>query len=141
MQQSRNINFIMIRRNTKSKQMVLDLLTTSNFALCHEEILQELESKIDRATVYRILNSFCEDGIVHKIVGDEGKQYFALCKKCTAEKHLHQHLHFKCKLCQKVKCIDYEVKINLPEGYTMENFNAFISGYCPACSEKIATQA
>lgn len=125
----------MKRRNTKSKSDVLALLQNSESALSHEIINEKLK-EIDRATIYRVLNRFCEDEIVHKIVGDDGKQYFALCVNCNQKKHKHHHnhFHFRCLDCGKVECLPEKVNIPLPKGYTSESFNCLISGYCDDCS-------
>lgn len=123
----------MKRRNTKSKLEVLNLLESSSSALSHEMITERLK-EIDRATIYRVLNRFCQDDIVHRIVGDDGKQYFALCINCNQKKHNHNHYHFRCLACKKVECLPNPVDISLPKGYVSESFNCLISGYCDKCS-------
>ncbi len=126
----------MKRRKTQSKEEILNLLEGANTALNHEMIKSKLNSMMDRATIYRVLNSFCEDGIVHRIVGDDGKQYFALCINCGADKneHRHNHFHFRCTKCGTVECLKSEVDVSLPKGYTSESFNGFMSGLCNECS-------
>jgi hypothetical protein len=76
------INKIMKRRETQSKTEILEALKASGRALSHDMIQDSLNTSIDRATIYRVLNSFCEDGKVHKIVGDDGNQYFAFWPNC-----------------------------------------------------------
>ena len=124
----------MKRRNTKSKQEVLDLLSDANGALSHEMIQGKITSKTDRATIYRVLNSFCEDGIAHKIIADDGKQYFALCISCTDKNHNHNHFHFRCTQCGQVSCLKTEIEVILPKGFHSESFNGLISGRCNVCS-------
>lgn len=102
-------------------------------AMSQDMIEEKMKGNVDRVTIYRILNSFCEDGIVHKVVSDEGKNYFALCNKCDKENHYHDHFHFKCIKCQKVECLMEEVTIKLPKGYQSENVNCWVSGYCSDC--------
>lgn len=97
-------------------------------------IQAEVGDAIDRATIYRVLNSFSEDGIVHQIVGDDGKQYFALCVQCERKGHQHNHFHFRCLACGTVECLEHEIDVSLPAGYVAERFNGFISGYCNKCS-------
>ena len=124
----------MKRRKTQSKQKILEILKESDTALNHEMIKSKLESAVDRATIYRVLNSFCEDGIVHKISGDDGKQYFAICSRCTKKEHRHNHFHFRCIECGRVECLKNEVAVVVPKGYISENFNGLISGRCNNCS-------
>lgn len=125
----------MKRRNTPSKTAVLSALERANTALSHDKLVESLDGTIDRATIYRILNRFCEDGITHRIVADDGKQYFALCEDCShEEKHSHNHFHFRCLQCDRVECLSNEVSVNLPTGYQAENFNGVISGTCNRCA-------
>lgn len=63
----------MQRRNTPAKQEILLMLQDAHSALSQDMIEQQMKGTVDRVTIYRVLNSFCEDGIVHKIVSDEGK--------------------------------------------------------------------
>ncbi|MFS4493887.1 Fur family transcriptional regulator [Maribacter sp. 2308TA10-17] len=127
----------MKRRNTQSKTEILEILkSSSNSALSHEMLQEKLNSNIDRATIYRVLNRFCDDGWVHRIVGDDGKQYFALCLNCgeKKEEHNHNHFHFRCLQCGTVECLENEIDIALPKGYMAKSFNGLISGYCINCS-------
>lgn len=123
----------MKRRNTPAKQAVLDILKLSERALSQEDIEKEVKGTMDRVTVYRVLNSFCEDGYIHKILSDDGKHYFAICLNCQEKKHSHNHFHFRCLKCQKMECLKEEVKVNLPEGYQFENANCLVTGYCSDC--------
>ncbi|TGV03547.1 Fur family transcriptional regulator [Flavivirga rizhaonensis] len=126
----------MKRRKTQSQEEILEILKDSNSALNHDMLQAKLTTKIDRATIYRVLNRFSDDGLVHKVIGDDGKQYFAFCLNCDKEKkqHSHNHFHFKCLKCGKVECLKNEIDVSLPKGYTTEAFNGLISGYCSNCS-------
>lgn len=125
----------MERRNTQTKIAVLEALKNAKSALSHDMLQEELSSNINRATIYRVLNRFCEDGVVHRIMGDNGKQYFALCINCDEQKkeHKHNHFHFRCLKCEKIECLKNEIDVLLPKGYVFENFNGFISGHCNNC--------
>lgn len=126
----------MKRRSTTSQNEILHILKTAEGALSHEMIQAELEVQVDRATIYRVLNRFCEDGLVHKVVDDDGKQYFAYCAGCDKpnNKHNHNHFHFKCLKCGTVECLQNKVRLPVPEGYVIKDFNGLISGYCKRCS-------
>ncbi len=124
----------MNKRNTKNKQLILEWIKKTGSVVNQDIVQQELGHAIDRATIYRVLHSFCEDGIVHKVLGDDGKYYFAICQNCAEKKHKHRHFHFRCLACGKTECLAQEVDLKLPTGYRSVNFNGFISGYCSACS-------
>lgn len=123
------------KRSTKTKQMVMSLLETSESALCHEDIEKQLSGQLDRVTIYRILQGFCDDGKIHKIAGEKGKTYYALCRDCSHEKHNDNHLHFRCVSCQNVFCMDVPALIlPLPPEYDVREVSCTVSGYCPNCS-------
>ncbi|MBD3583201.1 Fur family transcriptional regulator [Flavobacterium selenitireducens] len=130
----------MNKRNTKSKQLVLDSLKAAKSAMSQESLHEKLGDSVDRATIYRVLNSFWDDGIVHKIVGDDGKQYFAVCVNCGEKKHQHNHFHFRCLKCGEMECLVSEVEIKLPNGYEPHHFNGVISGCCANCREQTGAQ-
>ena len=123
----------MKRRNTPSKQAVLDVLTLSGTAMSHDAIEDQVAMDINRATIYRILNQFCEDGLVHAIVAGDGKHYFALCN--SSGDHSSQfHFHFSCNKCQTISCLNQEVQLNLPPGFVMEEANCVLTGTCQNCT-------
>lgn len=126
----------MKRRATSSQEEILDTLKISGSALSHEMIQSSVSASIDRATIYRVLNRFCEDGKVHRIIADDGKQYFAICEKCGAKKevHSHNHIHFRCLGCGKVECLKQDLTVPLPKGYKAVMHNLIIAGYCKNCT-------
>ena len=129
----------MNRRSTATQTAILQLLQRERTALSHDMIQQQLTVAADRVTVYRILNRFVEDGLAHRIVADNGKQYFAACAHdCTHDAGSHDHLHFRCSDCERVECLtDHPVR-SLPEGYRAEHYNAIVSGQCAACSGRMS---
>ncbi|WP_425236327.1 Fur family transcriptional regulator [Ulvibacterium sp.] len=78
----------MNRRSTPTKEAVLKLLKESGKAMSQDAIAAEIKIDINRAAIYRVLNRFCEDGVVHKIVAEDSKQYFAVCEKCDSKSTL-----------------------------------------------------
>src|SRR3712207_3969817 len=113
----------MKRRNTPTKEAVMSVLTTATKAISQDAIEQKVNIAIDRATIYRVLDRFCADGIIHKIVAEDGKQYFALCMKCDEKNLADHHFHFRCKTCQTIECLPTAVHFSAPKGYQVENVN------------------
>ena len=123
------------RRNTRTKQMIIDILSASNSALSRDEIDRRLPEPMDRVTLYRILQGFCNEGKLHRIADNDGSIYYALCNGCTAGNHHDVHPHFRCITCNEIICIDKPVVgQELPAGYSPVSFVSFISGYCRKCS-------
>lgn len=124
----------MLRRNTPAKQKIRQLLTANSGAMSQDMLEEQLKGQVDRVTIYRVLAGFCEDGILHRVVADDGKSFYALCAGCSAEKHNHQHAHFRCVDCRKVECLPYSAQPKLPVGYSLQSMNFWISGQCKSCS-------
>lgn len=124
----------MNRRNTPARKMILELLQQAQSALSQENIETEVKGEMDRVTIYRILNRFCEDGVAHKVLADDGKYYFALCHSCEGHNHMHDHFHFRCLGCEKVECLQERVTFTLPKGYMLQSSSSWITGYCNLCT-------
>ncbi|WP_452219054.1 Fur family transcriptional regulator [Lacinutrix undariae] len=124
----------MKRRNTPSKDAVLSVITKAGQAMSQDAIEEAISIAINRATIYRVLNRFCDDGVLHKVIAEDGKQYFALCESYHVKASNHQHFHFKCTVCDTVECLPSEVDFSIPEGYQVESVNCVLTGVCKACS-------
>jgi Fur family ferric uptake transcriptional regulator len=107
------------------------------------EIEEELPQH-DRVTVYRTLQRFIEQGILHSIPDDSGSARYGLCHDtCAPGNHRHNHVHFKCVRCGTIECIsDHPVpKIEIP-GYKISEVNLIMNGLCKKCNksaDRIAT--
>ncbi len=124
----------MKRRNTATKEAVLSVLTSKRRAMSQDAIVRQMDVDADRATVYRILNRFCEDEIVHKIVADDGKQYFAVCVKCDDRTVPGNHFHFRCTKCETIECLPSTVEFSVPKGYQVAGLNCVLVGMCKDCN-------
>ena len=53
---------------------------------------------------------------------------------CSAENHIHNHVHFKCLKCESVTCEDIlnSLKISLPK-YEIHNIAVNLNGLCEIC--------
>lgn len=124
----------MKRRNTAIQEAVLSVLTSKRKAMSQDAIVKQLALNADRATIYRILNRFCEDEIVHKIVADDGKQYFAVCVQCDDLPKNKNHFHFRCTKCETIECLQTLVEFSVPEKYNVQQMNCVLIGICNDCS-------
>jgi len=123
-------------RITPSRLSVLDAFMGSHHALSQPDLEKLLEQSCDRVTIYRTLESFMKSGILHKVPDNEGKQKYALCDSCDDHHHHDEHLHFKCTGCGRTECLD-EIpmpRIDLPNGYTVNEWNLLLQGRCASCT-------
>ncbi|HLW31562.1 MAG TPA: transcriptional repressor [Aequorivita sp.] len=122
------------RRNTATQESVLDILNTKRRAMSQDAIIKHMDISADRATIYRILNRFCKDGILHKVVADDGKQYFAVCGKRDDIPIPDNHFHFRCTKCETIECLPELVEFDVPEKYIVQQVNCVLVGVCNDCS-------
>jgi Fur family ferric uptake transcriptional regulator len=125
---------MMKRRNTATQEAVLSVLTSKRRAMSQDAIVKQMDVDADRATIYRILNRFCEYEIVHKIVADDGKQYFAVCIKCDEITIPKNHFHFRCTKCETIECLPTVVEFAVPEKYVVQQMNCVLVGICKDCA-------
>jgi len=121
-------------RITDCRMDVLEMFQRASSALSFRDIEEELTG-YDRVTLYRTLNSFIEKGVLHKIPDDSGIARYGACyETCTAHKHLHDHVHFKCEQCGKIECIPnhHVPKMKIP-GYQIHSSSMIVKGYCENC--------
>lgn len=102
--------------------------------MSQDAIIEQMDVVADRATVYRILNQFCEDQIVHKMVADDGKQYFAVCIKCDKKTIPDNHFHFRCTECETIECLPSMVEFTVPKKYKVYRMNCVLIGVCKDCA-------
>lgn len=124
----------MPRRKTAARSAILAEIQTASAACSHEMLERQLGDNINRATIYRTLKRLQEDGIVHRVVGTDGVQYYALCADCTEDNHRHAHVHFQCLTCARVECLDQELHVRLPDGYRAIEWQATVTGVCSDCT-------
>ena len=108
----------------------MEVLTKTRKAMSQDAIEQEIDIGINRATIYRVLNRFYDDGVLHKIVAEDGKQYFARYNKVGEQEIAKNHLHFKCLICETIECLHAEVNFSIPKAYIVQNVNCVLTGTC-----------
>jgi Fur family ferric uptake transcriptional regulator len=138
--QNNNKAFILLSEKglkiTKNRLNILNLLLSSNLPLSHQDIKKMLP-KLDKVTIYRVLDTLCKNKIVHKL---ETQNRFWLFAVCLCGKNEHCHPHFYCKKCKKTECLN---DISLPQwnefrkGYLIENQEIYLYGLCLNCSKGV----
>lgn len=120
---------------TQLRLRVLEVFGNHDSAISIEQIENELE-KFDRVSLYRTLKTFREKGIIHDIMLSDGEKKMALCPdKCKEESHEHNHIHFLCKLCKAVFCVDIETPPTLGlNGFMVDTIDIQASGFCKNCN-------
>lgn len=123
-------------RVTLFRKKVLSIFLRAENTLSLQDVEDSL-GKHDRITLYRTLKAFTENGILHEIVMPGDVKKIALCPpvcKGGDGHHNHDHIHFKCKKCNEVFCIEQS---HLPKievkGFKIETIEVQAQGICKNC--------
>lgn len=121
-------------RMTRPRIMVLAVLLEAERALTHTDVESRLPraTDVDRVTIYRVLEWLTEQGLAHKIAGDDRVWRF----NAAAHAHEGPHAHFQCSDCGKVICLDEaqaRPAVKLPTGYKQQQVELTIKGLCAQC--------
>lgn len=121
---------------TAMRILVLNELHSQSEAISLYELEQKF-NKVERTTLFRTLNTFERNNLIHKIDDGTGAVKYALCdENCTCELE-NLHVHFLCIKCKKTFCLK-EIPvpfIQLPDKFEFKTANFVIKGICPHCQE------
>lgn len=122
-------------RNTEKQNLVKEILSKAEHTLSVEDIMAAIPIKVNKTTIYRILDRFAEKGEVHFVTGKNGKAYYALCNNCDISHKIHNHIHFECQVCKKVTCQPNTLLTPNLEGFTIQETQFLVIGICNKCKE------
>lgn len=120
---------------TPFRKEVLAIFSKYNNAIPLSIVEKELK-EYNRITLYRTIKVFIEKGIIHEIALNGNESNYAICKEeCDTVAHHHQHIHFKCKECGIIFCVELDEfpTIILPK-YKIEQLEIQATGLCQDCN-------
>ena len=120
-------------RKTQSVSLVLNEFEKNSKAISAIELVKRLDDKINKTTVYRLLDKLEDDGLLHYFLDSNGVKWFAKCKICSKSKHHDVHPHFQCLDCGKVDCLAVSFSIPKIPNRKIEVSQLLIQGKCEAC--------
>ena len=107
-------------RKTAFRIELLGLFANTRSSLSIEDIKSKLGKSTDKVTIYRAIDAFEKNGLIHRVPDRSNLARYALClNDCKAEAHVHNHAHFICNVCDETFCIEeVEVpKVDIADGY------------------------
>jgi Fur family ferric uptake transcriptional regulator len=121
-------------RVTDGRVDILSYFLSQNRTLSFKDLEDKFDES-DRVTLYRTLNSFTENGVLHKIPDDSGFATYGLCHDtCSSDDHVHDHMHFKCDECGIIECLEQNIPtVNVP-GYQVKEATLVLKGICKTCA-------
>lgn len=123
-------------RRTDFRLQVLEVFEANDAAVDLEAIESAL-GDFDRITLYRTVKTFLEKGLIHEINLNGIKKY-ALCDTDCGEnhEHRHDHVHFQCRLCDAVYCVEIAKMPNIDiPNYDVEEVEIQLTGICESCKK------
>ena len=122
-----------IVRKTKSIELLLHEFKTQTTAISTVELIKRLNSKLNKTTIYRVLENLVDDGVLHSFMGNDGVKWYAMCRNCTKSTHEDLHPHFECIECGKINCLNTEVIIPKIQNHKILSSQILIQGLCETC--------
>ena len=124
------------QRLTKQKKLLWEFLEACEGPMSAEMILRHLGDEMSRATVYRLLKAWVEEGKLREIFGrgqtvhyekrqnDSGSQHFFVCDLCKLWKRIDV---------ATPHCSTKEFAKELPKGHCFLRHETFFYGTCDRC--------
>jgi len=122
-----------IIRKTKSVALLLNEFEKNSSAISTVELIKRLSLKLNKTTIYRVLEKLEDDGILHSFIGKNGIRWYAKCNGCSIDGHIDGHPHFQCLVCHKVDCLSVNIYIPKIPKRTVEGSQILIQGRCEVC--------
>lgn len=121
---------------TSARKVTLHFLEKENRPVDVEEILEHLRKHdlaTDRATVYRMIETFLGKGIINRFEFGEGKFRYELAGT--------DHHHLVCESCGRIEDISdcgierWEKEIKKKKGFVVEHHSLEFFGICKSCQQ------
>jgi Fur family ferric uptake transcriptional regulator len=112
---------------------MLEIFLKSKGPLTYDYFLSQPSLRLNRVTIFRVLNLFAHKNIIHRIrVADNMNRY--LLQQAPAI----VHSSFFCSRCKKVIALETVItpKVKLPEGFRPEQVEIVIEGVCKSCDSQ-----
>ena len=120
---------------TAMRLLVLKCLVEAGETLTLRQI-EDMLYPADRSTIFRTLSLFEQHHLLHTIDDGSGSARYEVCHSHHHSDDDDRHPHFRCLRCGRTFCLPEQriPKVELPEGYQVQQVNYVITGICADCS-------
>ncbi len=120
-------------RKTRSVTLLLNEFEKRSSAIAVIDLIACLSSKMNKTTIYRVLDKLEEDKILHSFLGKNGNKWYAKCHGCSVSGHQDAHPHFQCSDCGKVDCLPTNILIPEIPNRKVDVSQVLLQGKCNEC--------
>jgi Fur family ferric uptake transcriptional regulator len=140
-----NANIIELLEKYELKPTPMRMLVLEQLLIQRENLsVSDIENALypaDRVTIYRTLQTFAKNGLVHVTELVNVGSVYAFCGDlCEKNKHSHEHPHFYCECCKKTSCTkDFVFRLHtapLAAQYRLDKVEVLLKGLCPECAAR-----
>ena len=126
-----------IVRKTKSVRALLNEFKLTSMAISTSELVDRLNHKMNKSTVYRILERLEDDGVLHSFPGQDGLTWYALnnLNSYPQSNQMSTHPHFQCSDCGKTECLSINVTVPEVSEHQIESVSLLLVGKCAKCAQ------
>ena len=118
---------------TKSVEILLSEFIKEDGGISAIELVKRLSNKLNKTTIYRILEKLEDDGVLHSFLSKNGIRWYAKCIGCSDTEHIDVHPHFQCLICGKMDCLPFEIHIPKIPHRKISHSHVLIQGTCQLC--------
>lgn len=122
---------------TSQRVAVLKVLLARSKPMVLSDLQDTLGHAINRVTLYRVLNLLEKENLIRLFYSLEGQKFVeakaAHTPDYTTPPESHKHVHFQCRSCDHVFCLDDVLIKGLPEGFKLLIDKTVLAGLCKAC--------
>tara|TARA_B100000073_G_C23600249_1_gene520110 strand:- start:407 stop:787 length:381 start_codon:yes stop_codon:yes gene_type:complete len=123
-----------ITRKTKTVKLLLELFDKKNIALSVVDMVSIFRNKMNKTTVYRILQRLEDSGILHSFVDKDGlKRYAKGDQRETSSSDQIIHPHFLCEDCGISTCLPLRISTPTIPNYIIKSSEQLYLGQCKDC--------
>ena len=123
-----------IIRKTKTVKLLLGAFKKEKTALSIIELVEKFSGKMDKTTVYRILDRLEQSNILHSFIDRNGLKRYAKGQKNSVELDTTvSHPHFLCEECGVSTCLPIDIKIQPIKHYLIKSSQHLLTGCCKDC--------
>ncbi len=127
------------KRNTKQRQLILDILTNSSRPMSINDIYQKIIHEIPtiaKSTIYRNIDSLLNQNLIDKYYLNDNELFYQIKDNTNHHKH-----YVICDSCKKMfdlpLCPIHEIEdVMKKEGFSISYHYIQISGTCKDCLKK-----